>query len=130
MQLMVPTPSTVHLLSWEGTAEFYASVMAWWTHIRREMTLPYLEFRYEDAVLQFEPTFKHVLDFMGCNWDASVADFHLRAAKKFISTPSRKQVSQPIYTSSVTRWRHFESEFAGIAPLLNPYIKAFNYEPF
>lgn len=40
MQLMVPSPSTAHLLSWEGTAEFYAAVMAWWTHIRKEMTLP------------------------------------------------------------------------------------------
>jgi Flp pilus assembly protein TadD len=130
MQLMVPSPSTVHLLSWEGTAEFYASVMNWWIHIRKEMSLPFVEFRYEDAVLQFEPTFKRVLDFMGCGWDASVADFHIRASKKFISTPSRKQVSQPIYTSSVTRWRNFEGEFAGIANLLTPYVKAFNYEPF
>ena len=34
MQLMVPSPATVHLLSWQGAADFYAMVMAWWRHIR------------------------------------------------------------------------------------------------
>lgn len=130
MQLMVPSPATVHLLSWQGTAEFYAMVMDWWMYIRQQMTLGFIEFRYEDAVTQFEPTFRKVFDFLGLTWDAGVADFHQRAAAKFIATPSRTQVAQPLYTSSVTRWRHFESEFAPVSQLLAPLISAFNYEPF
>ncbi|MDO9166769.1 MAG: sulfotransferase, partial [Rhodoferax sp.] len=130
MQLMVPSPATVHLLTWQGTAEFYAMVMDWWMYIKGQMTMGFIEFRYEDAVMQFEPTFRRVFDFLGLSWDAGVADFHKRAAAKFIATPSRTQVAQPLYTSSVTRWRHFESEFAPVSDLLRPFVAAFNYEPF
>lgn len=130
MQLMVPSPTTVHLLTWQGTAEFYALVMDWWMHIKEKMTLDFIEFRYEDAVTQFEPTFRRVFDFLGLAWDPGVADFHKRAAGKFIATPSRTQVAQPLYSSSVTRWRHFAPEFAPVSELLKPFIDAFNYEPF
>lgn len=130
MQLMAPSPVTAHLLTWPETAAFYATVMDWWMYIEQHMTMGCMEFRYEDAVLQFEPTFRKVFDFLGLAWDASVADFHKHAAGKFISTPSRAQVAQPLYTSSVTRWRHFESEFAPVAELLEPFVLAFHYEPF
>lgn len=130
MQLMVPSPATVHLLSWQETAEFYAAVMDWWMYIRMQMTMGFYEFRYEDAVTQFEPTFRKVFGFLGLSWEESVADFHKRAAKKFIASPSRNQVAQPLYTSSVTRWRHFQSEFAPVSPLLDPFVNAFKYEPF
>lgn len=130
MQLMVPSPATVHLLTWQGTVEFYAAVMDWWMYIKQQMTMGFIEFRYEDAVMQFEPTFRKIFGFLGLSWDASVADFHKRAAGKFISTPSRTQVAQPLYTSSVTRWRHFESEFASVSELLAPFVNEFHYEPF
>lgn len=130
MQLMVPSPATVHLMSWQGTAEFYAQTMDWWMYIKQQMTLGFIEFRYEDAVAQFEPTFRKVFDFLGLTWDPAVADFHKRASEKFIASPSRTQVTQPLYSSSVARWRHFESEFVPISELLRPFISAFNYDPF
>lgn len=130
MQLMAASPTTVHLLSWQGTAELYARVMAWWMHVKSLMSLPCFELRYEDAVTQFEPTFRAVFDFLDLPWDAGVSGFHQRAARKFISTPSRSQVAQPLYSSSVTRWRHFEAEFATVARTLQPYVSGFGYEPF
>lgn len=129
MQLMVPSPATVHLLSWQGTAEFYAQIMDWWMYIKQQMTLGFIEFRYEDAVTQFEPTFRKVFDFLELSWDPAVVDFHKHAAGKFISSPSRTQVAQPLYSSSVARWRHFESEFAPVSELLRPFVSAFNYDP-
>lgn len=130
MQLMVPTPATAHLQSWQGTANFYAQVMDWWMHIKRYMTLDFIEFRYEDAVTQFEPTYRQVFDYLGLSWDPSVVNFHEYAAKKHIASPSRNQVAQPLYATSVARWRRFEAEFAPVADVLGPYIKAFDYEPF
>lgn len=130
MQLMVPTPATAHLLSWQGTAEFYARVMDWWMHIRQRMTLDFIEFRYEDAVAQFEPTYRQVFDFLGLTWDPGVANFHEHAQKKHIASPSRNQVAQPLYSSSVARWRHYEAAFAPVAEKLDPFIRAFDYEPF
>lgn len=130
MQLMVPTPATVHLLNWKSTADFYAQVMNWWLHIKQQLTLGFIEFRYEDAVAQFEPTYRQVFDFLGLSWDPAVAKFHEHAARKFIASPSRNQVAQPLYSSSVARWKHYASEFAPVAETLRPYVSAFDYEPF
>lgn len=128
MQLMVPTPATVQLLSWEGTAKFYAAVMDWWLYIRQQMTLQCIEFRYEDVVPDFEPTYRKVFDFLGLARDPAVVDFHKRAAQKFIASPSRSQVAQPLYGSSVAKWRYFEADFAPVQEVLAPYIRAFNYD--
>lgn len=130
MQLMVPTPATAHLLNWQGTANFYAQVMNWWIHIRQQMTLDFIEFRYEDAVAQFEPTYRRVFDFLGLIWDPEVVNFHEHAQKKYIASPSRNQVAQPLYSSSVARWRRYEAAFAPVAEELDPFIRVFDYEPF
>ena len=130
MQLMVPTPATSHLLSWQGTAALYAQVMDWWMHIKPRLTLDFIEFRYEDAVAQFEPTYRRVFDFLGLSWDPAVVNFHEHAAKKYIASPSRNQVAQPLYASSVARWRRYEREFAPVADMLKPFVGAFDYEPF
>lgn len=130
MQLMVPTPATAHLLTWQGAADFYAQVMDWWMHIRQQMTLDFIEFRYEDAVAQFEPTYRRVFDFLGLPWDPAVVNFHEHAAAKYIASPSRNQVAQPLYSSSVARWRRYEVAFRPVAEKLDPFIRAFDYEPF
>ncbi|WP_026608965.1 tetratricopeptide repeat-containing sulfotransferase family protein [Methylocaldum szegediense] len=128
MQTMAPTPSTVHVLQWERTAAFYAEVMEWWMCIRSRMTMDFYELRYEDAVFRFEESFRKVFDFVGLDWDPSVAEFHKRAAGKYVNSPSHGQVAQPLYTSSVGRWKHYEAEFAPISKMLEPFVTAFGYE--
>jgi len=91
------------------------------------MPAPYLEFRYEDAVTDFEATFKTVFEFLELAWDPSVIDFHRRAIGKQINSPSFSQVAQPLYTSSVARWQPYEKEFEAVAGQLQPYIDAFGY---
>lgn len=122
MQTMIPTPSTVHLLTWENTARFYAQIMDWWTIIKPRLTMDFTELRYEDAVFEFEPTFRQVFDFLGLEWNPAVADFHKHAVGKVIASPSFSQVAQPLYSSSVGRWKHYQSEYAAVMPWLQPFI--------
>ncbi|MGZ8218773.1 tetratricopeptide repeat-containing sulfotransferase family protein [Methylomagnum sp.] len=129
MQTMLPTPSTVHLLDWRRTADFYGQVMGWWMEFKGRTTLDFIEFRYEDAVAAFEPTFRQVFDFLGLAWDAAALDFHRHAAGKFIASPSAGQVVQPLYDSSVGRWRRYGAEFEGVAETLRPFVSAFGYPP-
>lgn len=126
-QLMVPTPATIHLLTWRGTAMFYALTMDWWLHVREMLTLKVIEVRYEDAVAAFEPTYRAVFEFLGLSWDPRAADFHRRAAGRFIASPSRNQVSRPLYASSVGRWRRFEKRYADVADLLDPLVTDLGY---
>ncbi|CAD6880060.1 hypothetical protein [Methylomonas albis] len=128
MQTMLPTPSTVHLFSWDGTARFYAQVMDWWMTIRSKLTMNFIEFRYEDAVFDFEPAFRNVFDFLDLDWDPAVAEFHKKAAGKYIASPSFSQVAQPLYSSSVGRWHHYQAEYTAILPELQTFIDEFGYE--
>jgi hypothetical protein len=88
-----------------------------------------MEFRYEDAVSRFEETFRRIFAFLSLPWDPAVADFHQRAAGKYINSPSFSQVARPLYSSSVARWRHYESEFAEVSEFLQPVISAYGYDP-
>ena len=130
MQLMVPTPTTVQMLNWASTAAFYGQVMDWWLYIKEQMTLDFIEFRYEDVVADFETTYRKVFDFLGLSWDPAVVNFHNHAAKKFVASPRRTQLAQPLYASSVGKWRCFESAFEPVKTMLSPYVRAFNYPPF
>jgi hypothetical protein len=127
MQLMVPTPATIHLHNWATTIDFYVLIMRWWEHIRALLTVPWIEVRYEDAVTEFETTYSQVLSFLGLTWDAALNQFHARAAGKFISSPSRNQVAQPIYASSLERWRKYESQMAPAAQALVPFVRTYDY---
>lgn len=122
MQLMVPSPATVQLLDWERTARFYAQTMDWWQYIKPQLSVKVFEFRYEDAVGRFENTFRPLFQFLGLEWAQGVIDFHKNAATRAISTPSRSQVAQPLYSSSVARWRYFASEFSVVENVLQPYV--------
>jgi Flp pilus assembly protein TadD len=128
MQTMIPTPSTVHLLDWRGAAEFYAQVMGWWLAVKPQLTMEVRELRYEDAVSGFEAAFRGVFEFLGLPWDPAVADFHRHAAGKAINSPSFGQVAQPLYGSSVARWKHYQAEFEPVAGTLRPFVEAFGYE--
>ena len=127
MQTMIPTPSTVHLLTWQNTARFYAQIMDWWATVKPKLSMEFIEFRYEDAVFDFETAFRRVFDFLALTWDPKVADFHKNVAGKVIASPSFSQVAQPLYSSSVGRWRHYETEYATVSEYLQPFINHYGY---
>jgi hypothetical protein len=102
--------------------------MDWWMTVKPQLTMDYIEFRYEDAVFRFEPAFRKVFDFLALDWDPAVADFHKNAAGKYIASPSFNQVAQPLYSSSVGRWRPYEAEYAAISGYLQPFISEFGYD--
>lgn len=128
-QAFTPAPATVNLLSLEGIARQYAAVMDLWLELRGLMQPAYLELRYEDTVMAFEPTFRRVFEFLGVGWHPEVVAFHHRARGRYISTPSFEAVSRPLYQSAVARWRHYQPQLAPILPDLQPYLLAFGYPP-
>jgi Flp pilus assembly protein TadD len=127
MQLMAPTHATVHLLDWSSTAVFYAQVMDWWQYIRPRLTLTWLELRYEDLVTDFESHVRGILEMLGLPWDERLREFDKKARGKFIASPSRNQVAQPLYDTSLARWRHYERHFVAIESVLAPLIQTFGY---
>jgi hypothetical protein len=90
----------------------YARLMAHWRSV-----LPagsFLEVQYEDIVADQESQARRMIAHCGLDWDDACLDFH--DSKRSVRTASVTQVRQPIYQSSVERWRPYE-KFLG--PLLD-----------
>jgi len=89
----------------------YLRIMEHW---RRVLPVPLLEVNYEQLVANPEETNQHLLEFVGLEWDPACLNFH--KTDRLVSTTSAAQVRQPIYKSSVGRWKHYE---AALQPLLD-----------
>jgi tetratricopeptide (TPR) repeat protein len=81
----------------------YAKLMSHWSKV---LPLQIFDLEYEQMVADQEATTRQLIDFLGLEWEDSCTRFHL--TERAVSTPSRWQVRQPIYKSSVQRWRRFE----------------------
>ncbi|RWE57272.1 MAG: tetratricopeptide repeat protein [Mesorhizobium sp.] len=71
------------------------------------------ENRYETLVEDQEAQSRRLIDYLGLPWDDACLRFFDRDGS--VNTPSRWQVRQPIYKSSVKRWKNYENE---IQPLI------------
>ncbi len=68
---------------------------------------------YEDLVRDPEPRVRRLLEAVGLAWDPGCLEFH--KTRRTVMTASVYQVRQPMYDSSIGRWRHFEHH---LSPLL------------
>lgn len=79
-------------------------LMALW---REALADRLIEVRYEDLIADQEGETRRILAHCGLDWDERCLSFHTNSAP--VSTPSAAQVREPIYASSVARWkRHGE----------------------
>lgn len=99
----------------------YCRLMAHW---RRVLPLPIFDLRYEDMIASSESVSRALLNFAGCTWDDRCLHFYRQ--KRAVTTPSRWQVRQPIYSSSVGRWKNYP-DF--IEPVLDELSRAARTAP-
>jgi len=71
------------------------------------------ECRYETMIADQEAESRRLIDFLGLPWDDACLRFY--ETERAVTTPSRWQVRQPIYASSVKRWKKYENK---IQPLI------------
>lgn len=127
MQAFVPNETMIHFTSLDGTARFYAEVMALWRRYARVLAFEVITVRYEDLIADLEGESRRLLAALRLPWDARVLAYADRARERAIATPSYHQVVQPIYARSIGRWRHYRDAFAPLLPALRPSIEAFGY---
>lgn len=90
----------------------YARLMAHWRSV-----LPvgaFYDVQYEAIVADQEGEARKLLAYCGLAWHDACLDFH--KTERQVRTASVVQVRQPIYTSSVERWRKYEKH---LGPLLD-----------
>jgi hypothetical protein len=82
-------------------------------HWRTVLELPILEVSYEALIDQPEAQVRRMLEFLDLPWDERCVRFHEN--RRVADTASIDQVRQPLYRSSIGRWKHYESH---LAPLI------------
>lgn len=74
-------------------------------HWRRALPVTWLDASYEDMVNDLEGTARRLIDRCGLEWDPACLGFH--QTRRPVQTASATQVRQPLYATSVGRWRHY-----------------------
>jgi hypothetical protein len=128
MQRLPLNAVSVNFLTLEDTARYYARTMHFWLKIRGMMKNAWIEVRYEDTVANIEQQARKVLEFLDLPWDETVLDYHRRAQRKHVHSPTYEAVTKPVYTSSINRWRNYAAQLEPCMDILKPYIEAFGYE--
>ena len=93
-------------------AKMYQRLMAHWDSLfgARIHTV-----RYEDMVSDFDVQARLLLEKCGLDWHQDCERFF--ETQRTVRTPSRWQVRQPLYSSSVERWRAYEAHLGPVAML-------------
>jgi tetratricopeptide (TPR) repeat protein len=81
----------------------YQRLMAHW---RTTLPVPMFELDYESLVADLEGKARELVEFCGLDWEPSCLEYYKKARP--LRTPSVVQVRQPVYTSSVGRWKNYE----------------------
>jgi tetratricopeptide (TPR) repeat protein len=74
------------------------------------------ECNYETMIADQEAESRRLIDFLGLPWDDACLRFY--ETDRSVITPSRWQVRQPIYASSVKRWKKYENKIQSLIEAL------------
>ncbi|ODT07451.1 MAG: sulfotransferase [Mesorhizobium sp. SCN 65-20] len=78
----------------------YDRLMRHWANV---IPLRMHDMPYEETVADLDARARGLIGFLGLEWDDRCLRFH--ETERTVKTPSRWQVRQPIYASSVKRWK-------------------------
>lgn len=128
MQDFVPTPFMNNFLSLENTVNFYEETMGLYLHNKEQLSIPLIEVRYENLLDNMKNEVTRILSFLGREWEGGIENFHKKSRREHIRTPSYQQVVQPIYRSSLGRWKNYQKKLAPFLHRLEMFIDAFEYK--
>jgi tetratricopeptide (TPR) repeat protein len=80
---------------------------------------------YERLASEPEPHARALIDHAGLDWNDACLEFH--KADTVVRTASMAQVREQVYTSSMNRWRAYETRLAPVAQALKHQIAAYEH---
>ncbi len=96
-------------------------------HWRKVLPVSILEIQYETLVANLAAESRRLIDFLGLEWDPACLAFH--ETERTVLTASYWQVRQPLYASSVGRWRHYRHHLGPLLRELEGLVPADDEDP-
>ena len=76
----------------------------------------------------FDSHILKVLNFLDVTWHENIKNYRNTAHERGkINTPSSSQVVQPLYKSSIGKWKNYENYFKDSDQYLKKWISYFKY---
>jgi len=89
-------------------ASYYIAYRKLMDHWKQVMPDFILEVAYENVVTDTEQQARRLLAHCGLDWEPGCLNFHRSNTPS--TTSSAVQVRQPVYSSSIQKWRHYEQQ--------------------
>jgi hypothetical protein len=97
--------SMAYFLDIEQTAQYYSSVMQVAALSMDQVGNPLHRLRYEDLVAEPKDQLTKLLNFLALERQDSLLDYWQQGDHETSNTPSYQQVSQPLHSRSIGKWR-------------------------
>ena len=92
---------------WGLIARRFADYLRVVDHWKTIEGLDWLDFPYESVTADTESHARKLIEYVGLDWEPNCLRFH--ETKRQVRTASLSQVREPIYRTSVAKWRRCES---------------------
>lgn len=100
----------------EELGRYYVAYDQLMTHWNTVLPGVVLTVHYEDVVADIESEAKNLIDYCGLDWQEQCLRFYEN--KQASTTASATQIRQPVYNSSVGKWRRYERQLQPVANIL------------
>jgi len=107
----------------EDLGRYYRCYLSLMDHWDRVLPGKVLLLQYEDLVREPETQIRRLLSHCGLAYQPACLAFHEN--KRPVRTASAEQVRQPLYSSGVGYWRHFERELEPLRSALGDCLERF-----
>jgi len=127
-QTFEPNSAMANFRSIDSASEIYDLTMSIWLEYKNKLKIHYITSKYEDLINDFDNHILRILDFLEVSWDENIKNYRNTAYKRVkINTPSSSQVIQPIYKTSMEKWKNYEKYFKNSNQYLDKWKKYFKY---
>jgi len=114
-----------HPTSWawdlEDIGHYYGQYRRLMAHWERTLPVPIHVFSYEATVSGLEESARSLLEFCELAWEPACLDFHM--TERPVLTASKSQVRRPIYSSSIDKWKRFETQLEPLRQAIDKSMK-------
>ena len=127
-QSFKPNGAMANLVSLQSSSIMYDQVMDAWDLYKNNLPLDFVTSKYENLIENFDNHTLKILDFLGVEWDENMKNYRKTAIERDkINTPSSSQVVQPLYKTSINKWKNYEKYFENCHQYLDKWVSYFDY---
>lgn len=118
-------PSNYELLTLEGAARLYDSVMGLAGIFRTKLPIAALDLQHEDMVADFRNCVDGIFRFVGLNARDASWNPKERTRARAIGTPGAAQIARGLSREGIGSWRRYADQIAPVLPILQPWVERY-----